>query len=338
VDGAELMSAGRLKVWNEAASAWVYPSGGSGGSQPNLSPSVQDLLDAGVIATPAWTALTNMRCVGTLTGWYSAAYCKPDGSANLFAAEDDGLDTTKTGASEPDWDGDAPNYGDTVSDGSYTWRNIGPFSAWPPTPTTWAPDTAYGYMDAVWPTDPFGVVFMPDPGYAPPGAAADEPDWGDINGNDGYSAQAPGYWLVAVMPPGDSDSFYAAVGANLFDAVGQGRSNRFYGLGPQAGNLLYAQGQDAKNWMRARGVNAFNEIRAEGAGSRNKIGNITSHEAALISSVGGSLQFMVSDSDPSAGGGLAHDGPALCVVADSGAGTTLLFVTTGPGDTDWAAV
>lgn len=89
----------------------------------------------------------------------------------------------------PDWDGEAPNLGDSFSDGGVTWYNIGTQAAWPPSPVTWEADTEYAAGTLVWPTVRNGHVYM----VYPPGpyTAATEPDpWPDrgayIAGDTGY--------------------------------------------------------------------------------------------------------------------------------------------------------
>jgi hypothetical protein len=177
-------------------------SGGEGGGDASdpLRPTIQSLIDSGVVKTPPWSPQTDFLGA-QVPDWETMTFCKPEGSDNLFAQYVNSPGRL-SGDEEPDWSS-APNEGDSVDDNDYTWYNIGPFAAWPPTPQTWTPGGPYTHMSAVWPTDPYGVVFMSEPGEMdnlPDGTV--EPNWTDIRG--GYvSDDNNGYW-VAMLPIGHS--------------------------------------------------------------------------------------------------------------------------------------
>ena len=135
-------------------------------------------------------------------------FLKPDGDANVWITEC--FETVLTYTDEPDWSS-APSAGDSLADGDVSWVNFGPYSAWPPTPQTWTPDTSLpdyqgGYM--VWPTVPNGHLYIWYPFYNTGGTGSSEPTWP----TDGYYVlDGDGYWW-------DAGTGYAPAAASTFTA------------------------------------------------------------------------------------------------------------------------
>lgn len=177
----------------------------------NQQPTWTDCVASNPQINPTWAANADLTY-----GDDVIVVLTPAGSTNVFIAEAGTGDLT--GGSEPNWDVSAPNPGDTVSDNDYTWRNIGPQSSFPPTPTTWSPSTDYSAADTslvlVWPTVPSGQLFAAYPGYFG-NSDSFEPNFPCAVGR--YMADGDGYWQGLGPTPAVSDMTDKVAVVGIYD-------------------------------------------------------------------------------------------------------------------------
>jgi len=232
--------------------SWAAAGGGDPYIGSIAQPGPADLVTAGIpILVTSWTAEHD----------YAADLNTQDGVQFLIPTSIDGLFEAEvygglTGALEPDWDGDAPNIGDSLVDGDVTWYRVGAASAWPLVPTTRQPETAYDFLAMVWrdPADGFLYIRYPDDG----GTLTGTGDLPFYAGNWDYS-DGDIYWWRAGL--GGAGSFDLSNEAGSLRSVA-GMDDSSTEITPH--NVLLAHGKMAHNYIDAIGTNAYNFIHAIG--------------------------------------------------------------------------
>ena len=252
--------------------SWAAAGGGDPYIGSMAQPGPADLVTAGIpILVTSWTAEHD----------YAADLNTQDGVQFIIPTSIDGLFEAEvygglTGALEPDWDGDAPNIGDSLVDGDLTWWRVGTASAWPPVPTTRQPETAYDFLAMVWrdPADGFLYIRYPDYGGTLTGT-------GDLPFHDEfYYSDGDIWWWRAGF--GGAGSFDLTNAAGSLRAVAGTDDN---GTEITPVNMILAEGNAATTWIVARGSNASNNLLVYGAGATNTFevrgGNATNEFSAL---------------------------------------------------------
>jgi hypothetical protein len=156
--------------------------GGGGNPTPTLA-------DLGLDTPPMWAAETSFMATKVMSGSYGPAFYQLDGW--VLGAEDYVGSGYLTGAEAPDLTG--LGVGDGVTDGGYTMVIMAAIGDWPPTPATWQTGQPYDLSTAwVWPTEPDGSLWGPDPNLAPDGTpSTTEPPFGGSGAANYYAVTDP---------------------------------------------------------------------------------------------------------------------------------------------------